>query len=96
MKTREINNHRIEVRDNGIVTLEGNIVSKKWPSIRAAQKWAQKNIDLMAGDEIDEYILSLDVRAAAAALGSIKSERKATSSRENGRKGGRPRKAVKP
>lgn len=37
-----------------------------------------------------------NVSAAAAAMGRIKSERKAKSSRENGKKGGRPRKAVKP
>jgi len=36
-------------------------------------------------------VLTNPISNAAAAMGSIKSERKAASSRENGRKGGRPR-----
>ena len=54
-----INEHWITVNDNGSVALSGNIISKKWSSIRVAQKWARKNIELDAGDEIDDYILSL-------------------------------------
>jgi hypothetical protein len=60
---REINDHRITVTPGGAVRLEGNIVSKKWSSIRAAQKWAQKNIDLSTGDEIDDFILSIKAGA---------------------------------
>ena len=40
-------------------------------------------------------VLTDPISNAAAAMGRVKSERKAASSRENGKKGGRPRK-VKP
>jgi hypothetical protein len=40
----------------------------------------------------EQIALAVDSHSAASALGSIKSDRKAFSSRENGKKGGRPRK----
>lgn len=46
---------------------------------------------LITFDPAVEYPLSV----AAVALGSIRTERKAASSRENGKKGGRPRKVVR-
>lgn len=48
------------------------------------------------GDEEQIVIVPEWVSAAAAAMGRIKSLRKSASSRENGKLGGRPRKAVKP
>ena len=46
-----------------------------------------------AGNWGQEHGIYVDISNAAAKLGSIKSERKAAAARENGRKGGRPRKS---
>jgi hypothetical protein len=51
-------------------------------------------------DDLADFCKQADdewyIGAAATTMGRVKSERKTASSRENGRKGGRPRKAVKP
>lgn len=58
--------------------------------------WFSCSIDKPSGDDAGEMTLGeylkLNTNSAAVALGSIRSERKALSSRENGKKGGRPRK----
>ena len=40
--------------------------------------------------------MEINISVAAAAMGRVKSDRKSAASRENGKKGGRPRKAVTP
>lgn len=42
----------------------------------------------------EEESKALDTSMAASALGSIRTERKATAARENGKRGGRPKKII--
>lgn len=52
---------------------------------QTAQKWKEETI---------KQAHELALREAAIRLGSIKSDRKARAARENGKKGGRPKKTV--
>lgn len=79
------------------------IVEGDWPNQRDALKYAVLfSVFVMSGeaqpDECQAELLeplaltSQDRSAAAAALGSAKSERKTAAARKNGKRGGRPRK----
>lgn len=62
---------------------------------QGARDWAEEKMEELAENEpdviYDRYeILGDDRVSPAAALGSIKSDKKSASSRENGKKGGRP------
>lgn len=75
--------------DGGVLSAESwtmlgyKIVSLTKKEVPMMERWL-KNTYAMLG-----------ISAGAAALGSIKSERKAASSRDNGKKGGRPKKVLK-
>lgn len=92
--------YKIKVTFNG----RSEIVEGNWPNQRDAQKYAVLfSVFVMSGEaQPDECkaeflepiaLTTQDRSAAAAAMGSARSERKAASSRENGKLGGRPRKA---
>jgi len=46
------------------VRIEGNVTTRKFARVAAAQKWSRKNVELGGGDEVDDYILSLEVSHA--------------------------------
>lgn len=62
----------------------------EWKNI--ARMLKQKYGETLTGDQVRHEMTPL--RTAAAALGSIKSDRKSASSRNNGRLGGRPKKSA--
>jgi hypothetical protein len=69
---------------NGVCEEEHHI-SQQWRDI--ARRLKAKYGDNLS---VDEVRTEMDKQAAAAALGSIKSEKKSASSKQNGRLGGRP------
>lgn len=71
------------------------------PNVHGDEEWKNiaRNLKSRHGENltVDQVRHEMTpVKAAAAAMGRAKSDRKSASSRENGKKGGRPRKAVKP
>ncbi len=71
------------------------------PNVHGDEEWKSIAINLkrkygetLTADQVRHEMSP--IKSAAAALGRVKSDRKSASSRENGKRGGRPRMAVKP
>ena len=70
--------------------LDGSKVKGRLTTDHAASSYGRPVFVDSAGQAIDW--VSIQLVSTAAEMGSAKSERKAATSRENGKKGGRPRK----
>ena len=81
---------RIRVEASQALSRHSETIFYDWPEGNEHLHW----IATASESEIVDWAETVEraARSAAAALGSIRSERKAAASRENGRKGGRPRK----
>ena len=85
------NNDQVRVRVHS-----GRFFQDFYTTRKGAQDWAENKMEELAENEpdviYDRYEILCDdhISSAAAALGSICTPKKAASSRENGKRGGRP------
>ena len=80
--------HGVKNRLTGEIVYQTKLGSYYDTHIRA-EKWCNSNLSGDVGEVVE--IPQTDIQIAASALGKIRTPKKAASSRENGKKGGRPK-----